>query len=80
MSSSSTSNAVTTLILDVKPDVLKSVDKAYAVKGEKLLYTSVVSNRGNVPLSDLVFKDAIPTGTTFVAGSVTVDGPPSPRL
>lgn len=78
VSSSSTSNAVTTLILDVKPDVLKSVDKAYAVKGEKLLYTSVVSNRGNVPLSDLVFKDAIPTGTNFVAGSVTVDGTPRP--
>lgn len=53
---------------------VKSVDKAYAVKGDILTYTSVIKNAGSIPVTDVVFKDEIPAGTTFVNGSVYIDG------
>lgn len=53
---------------------MKSVDKTVAIKGETLTYTSVVTNTGSLPLFNTIFRDAIPLGTSFVAGSVTVDG------
>lgn len=54
--------------------VVKSVDKAYAVKGDNLHYTTVITNTGSLLKSDLVFTDPVPAGTTFVAGSVKIDG------
>lgn len=74
VSSSSDSNEVACYIVDIEVDVVKSVDKAYAVKGEELLYTSVVTNNGSLPLTNLVFTDAAPAGTVFSAGSVSVNG------
>ena len=53
---------------------VKSVDKAFAVKGDILTYTSVIKNTGTVPVTDVVFRDPIPAGTTFVNGSVDIDG------
>lgn len=60
----------------VNPDlsVTKEVDKAVAIKGEVLTYTSTVTNTGSIPLSNTIFTDSIPTGTTFVGGSVFIDG------
>ncbi len=52
----------------------KSVDKAFAVKGGALTYTSVIKNAGSVPVTNVIFKDEIPAGTTFVNGSVKIDG------
>lgn len=52
----------------------KSVDKAFAVKGDVLTYTSVIKNAGSVPVTNVIFKDEIPAGTTFVNGSVKIDG------
>lgn len=54
--------------------VVKSVDKAYAVKGDNLHYTTVITNAGTLFKSNLVFTDPIPAGTSFVAGSVKIDG------
>ena len=54
--------------------IVKSVDKAFALKGDILNYTSVITNTGSIPVTDVVFKDAIPAGTMFVNGSVTIDG------
>ena len=53
---------------------VKSVDKAFAVKGDVLTYTSVITNTGSIPVTDVIFKDEIPAGTTFVNGSVTING------
>ena len=53
---------------------VKSVDKAYAVAGDILTYTSVITNTGSIPVTNVIFKDEIPVGTTFVDGSVTVGG------
>lgn len=53
---------------------VKSVDKAFAVKGETLTYASTIKNTGSVPVTDVIFKDEIPVGTTFVDGSVYING------
>ena len=68
------SNIVTTETLTQALTNVKSVDKAYAVKGDTLHYTSVITNTGSLLKSDLVFTDPIPAGTTFVAGSVKING------
>ena len=61
-------------IIADKIDVVKSVDKAFAVKGEKLHYTIAIVNTGNVTKNGTVFKDPIPDGTTFVPYSVKING------
>ena len=70
----SNSNPVAVFIIVRQMTNIKSVDKAFAVKGDILTYTSVITNTGSIPVTDVIFKDEIPTGTTFVNGSVTVNG------
>lgn len=70
----SNSNPVAVFIIARQMTNVKSVDKAFAVKGDVLTYTSVITNTGSVPVTDVTFKDGIPAGTTFVNGSVTIDG------
>lgn len=53
----------------------KSVDKAYAQFGDILTYTLSVHNSGNVAANNVVITDVIPTGTTYVAGSVSANVP-----
>ena len=74
VSFSENTNTVSIDIISNRMTVVKSVDKAYAVKGDNLHYTTVVTNTGTLLKSDLVFTDPIPAGTTFVAGSVKIDG------
>ncbi len=67
-------NTISVQIISNRITNVKSVDKAYAVKGDTLHYTSVITNTGSLLKTDLVFTDPVPAGTTFVDGSVTVDG------
>ena len=67
-------NTVEVQIISNRLTNVKSVDKAFAVKGDTLHYTSVITNTGTLPKSDLVFTDPIPSGTTFTAGSVKING------
>lgn len=67
-------NTVSVQIISNRITNVKSVDKAYAVEGDNLHYTSVITNTGSLLKSNLVFTDPIPVGTTFVAGSVKIDG------
>ena len=55
-------------------DTIKIVDKAVAISGEILTYTSFITNNGNLDAIDFIFTDQIPVGTTFIENSVTVDG------
>lgn len=57
-----------------KISVIKSVDKTFAVVGEKLHYTVTIVNIGNVIKSDMTFRDPIPDGTTFVPDSIKING------
>ncbi|WP_333490450.1 DUF6923 family protein, partial [Bacillus mobilis] len=58
--------------------IVKSVDKTIASLGDILTYTVVINNVGIVEdATNVVFNDPIPSGTTFVPGSVTVNGIPT---
>lgn len=74
VSFSENTNTVSIDILSNRLTVVKSVDKSYAVKGNNLHYTTVITNTGSLLKNDLVFTDPIPTGTTFVTGSVKING------
>lgn len=75
---SENTNTVSVDVLSNRMTVVKSVDKTYAVAGDTLHYTTVVTNTGTLLKSDLVFTDPIPAGTTFVAGSVKINGVSDP--
>lgn len=79
-SSSSDSAPETVFILSGSVGIVKSVNAAYAVKGDELVYTSVIHNGGNVPAEDIFFTDPIPAGTTFEEDSVQIDGIAQPGL
>ena len=70
----SNSNYAVCYIIHIEISPVKSVDKGVAVSGEELLYTTVIVNKGTLPVTNVYFTDAIPAGTTFIPGSVTVDG------
>lgn len=66
-------------VLIVKPSltVRLSVDRTHAEPGQTVTYEAVVSNDSRFAV-DGALTELIPAGTTFVPGSVVVDG--SPRL
>lgn len=51
----------------------KLVDKANAEPGETLTYTITVANGGSGVATTVVVSDVIPTNTSYVAGSMTID-------
>ena len=73
-SGSITSNTVTTTINNASVTNTKTVDKLYATVGDTLTYTSVINNAGNINLVSTLFTDLISSYTTFIAGSVKIDG------
>ncbi|MGL5153253.1 MAG: DUF7507 domain-containing protein [Clostridium sp.] len=82
-SSSSNENNVTVNSAIISPTdggFVKSVDRTYAELGDTLTYTIVVKNTGNVKANNVIVRDTVPTGTTFVPGSVIVNGNPDQTL
>lgn len=71
-------NLVTIPVIADEMTVEKSVDKTFAIRGDVLTYTSVVTNSGTQKQTSIVFRDPIPAGTEFVAGSVKVNGASQP--
>jgi large repetitive protein len=57
------------------PLTVKQVDKTVTVVGDTLTYTIRLDNTtGTADATNLVFTDTPPAGTSFVAGSLQVDG------
>ena len=52
----------------------KSVDKSYIDINETITYTTVINNIGNQTATNIIFNNVIPTGTSLVPNSVTVNG------
>lgn len=57
--------------------VTKQVSASTAALGDRLTYTMTVTNNSAIPVNGIVLTDPIPSGTTFVPGSVTVGGSPA---
>ena len=57
------------------PLTVKAVDKTTTFVGDTLTYTVRLDNStGTADATNLVFTDAVPPGTSFLAGSLTIDG------
>ncbi len=54
----------------------KTVDQAEADLGDTLTYTLTVQNTGQDGAQGVVLTDAVPDGTTYVPGSLTIGGAP----
>ncbi|MGL5415078.1 MAG: DUF11 domain-containing protein [Clostridium sp.] len=52
----------------------KYVDKVYAMPNDIVIYTLVIENTGNTGAINLNLIDTVPSGTTFVANSVYING------
>lgn len=62
-------------ILLQKPDIVieKSANRNYVVKNDTIVFTNKITNKGDIPVQDVVFKDVLPSDVEFVAGSVLID-------
>ncbi|WP_249897756.1 hypothetical protein [Paenibacillus sp. PK3_47] len=75
---SAASNTLTIPVTLPSVAVVKSASFPDASVGDVLTYTSVISNNGIAPVTNVVLSDPIPQGSSFVPGSVTVAGSPRP--
>ena len=73
-----TSNTAEIDVLNNQLFALKTAQPTAVVSKDTIEYTIVVYNNGELANTDIVFKDVIPEGLTFVAGSITVDDESKP--
>ena len=59
-------------IISFEKTATSEYEKDYVVTGEKIEYKITVQNAGGLS-KDVVIKDVIPEGTTFVEGSIKID-------
>ena len=74
VTTSTSTNIVTTPVLDAMITMVKSVDQTLVTLGDTITYTTSVTNNGNTNATNITFTDFIPDGTTFITDSVTIDG------
>ncbi|PHG66194.1 DUF7507 domain-containing protein [Bacillus toyonensis] len=74
VTNTTTTNTVTTTVQNDNVIAIKSVGVTNALPGQTLTYTITITNSGNVTIEDLLARDTLPIDTTFVAGSVTING------
>lgn len=74
VNSSLTSNIASTIINHGEVLISKYANKNYSYVGDVLTFTSVITSTGNVSVGNLFFIDTVPDGTTFINGSLVVNG------
>uniref|UniRef100_UPI000668EC71 beta strand repeat-containing protein n=1 Tax=Bacillus cereus TaxID=1396 RepID=UPI000668EC71 len=74
VSGTDTTNIVSTQVNNATVTMAKAVDKNFADIGDTLTYTVSFTGTGNTNANNVIFTDVIPTGTTFVINSLTIDG------
>ena len=57
-----------------------TADPNVLLAGETLRYTITVKNVGNQDATNVILRDAVPTNTTYVAGSTTLNGASVPDV
>ena len=55
---------------------LKQVDKSFSRIGDTLTYTVALTNNGNSSAQNVIFTDTVPSGTTFIANTFSINGVP----
>lgn len=68
------SNMATINILNNEVYLLKTANTNAVKSADTIVYTITITNDGTLENTELFFTDPIPTGTTFVDGSVKVNG------
>jgi uncharacterized repeat protein (TIGR01451 family) len=56
--------------------ITKTVDQTNPAPGDTIRYTLTISNGGELTTSTALISDTLPTGLTFVPGSLEIDGTP----
>ena len=69
-----TSNTASVEILHNDILLLKQATPTIVKSNDEITYKITISNNGNIKNTNLVFKDEIPSSTTFVENSVIIDG------
>lgn len=80
ISGSAASNTLTLPVQLPNVSVVNSASLPDAAVGDTITYSSVISNNGSQPVTNVVLTDPIPAGSTFVPGSVTVGGVAKPGI
>ncbi|MCD1257365.1 DUF11 domain-containing protein [Paenibacillus athensensis] len=78
ISGSAASNTLTLPVSAPNVTVVESTTAVDAVAGDRLIYTAIVTNRGGSPVNQLVFTGILDANTTFIPGSVIVNGAAAP--
>lgn len=68
------SNILTIYILNNGIVLTKTANKIAVKSGDELTYTIKITNSGALKNTNINFEDKIPQGTSFVNGSVVIDG------
>ncbi|MEG0981538.1 MAG: hypothetical protein RSE52_07250 [Erysipelotrichaceae bacterium] len=74
-SETGTSNTVETKIIKAQLSLNKTSDKNISYLGDTITYQILVKNNGNVALDLIELSDAIPNGTSYIPGSLSVSAP-----
>lgn len=74
VTNTTTTNTVTTTVQNDNVIAIKAIDFTSALPGQTLTYTITITNSGNITIEDLLLVDTAPVDTTFVIGSVTING------
>ena len=67
------SNEVSVHILDNQVYLLKTADKTIVKSQDVVTFTIRITNDGGLENTNMMFSDPLPTGVTFVGGSVKID-------
>ena len=73
-------NKVDIALIDATLIMTKLADKGYVITGDTLAYSISINNPTPFTASEIYFVDPIPSGTTFVVGSVQIDGATYPAF
>lgn len=69
-----TTNSVAIDVIRNQLSVVKTASSNVVQSGDTLTFTTTIRNDGNTDNTDLLFTDTIPLGTSFVSGSVKING------
>lgn len=72
------SNIITTAIHVVDVSVIMASNISVVQSGDTLIYTTVITNNGNINITDVLFSDFVASRLIFIPGSVTVNNMPQP--